>query len=97
MILYIAGPMSGLPELNYRAFFEAEEQLKNRGYDTLNPARNKGSSWQDFMRAGITQVCLSDGVCLLDGWESSPGARLERFIAFELNLPFRSLENWLAP
>lgn len=39
MKIYIAGPMTGLPEFNFPAFFAAEERLKRAGYTTFNPAR----------------------------------------------------------
>jgi hypothetical protein len=38
-VLYIAGPMTGLPEKNLPAFFEAEERLRAVGYLVANPAR----------------------------------------------------------
>lgn len=36
---YIAGPMRGVPRLNFPAFYEAEEGLRSLGYTVLNPAR----------------------------------------------------------
>lgn len=42
MRLYIAGPMTGLPNFNYPAFFEAEEQLRALGHEPINPARVSG-------------------------------------------------------
>lgn len=38
MMLYIAGPMGGVPEFNYPAFMEAERLLNSKGYKTVNPA-----------------------------------------------------------
>lgn len=40
MKLYIAGPMTGLPDWNYPAFFEAEAQLRALGHQVFNPATN---------------------------------------------------------
>lgn len=37
MILYIAGPMSGLPQDNYPAFEAALESLRKAGYDAVSP------------------------------------------------------------
>lgn len=96
MILYIAGPMTGLPEFNYPAFFKAEEKLASLGYDTLNPARNHGNDWQEYMRAGITQVCASDGIAFLPFWERSRGASLEIRIARELGIPIQAVDAWVA-
>ena len=44
MIVYIAGPMTGLPDLNYPAFNAAEEALTAAGHAVLNPARNGSST-----------------------------------------------------
>lgn len=42
MKVYIAGPMTGLPEFNFPLFFEAEELLKGHGFEVINPAREDG-------------------------------------------------------
>jgi hypothetical protein len=39
LTVYIAGPMSGYPEWNFPAFFDAERRLLARGYAVANPAR----------------------------------------------------------
>ena len=36
--VYIAGPMSGLPELNHPAFFEVAEAFEEGGWEVFNPA-----------------------------------------------------------
>lgn len=95
MILYIAGPMTGKPDLNYPAFFRAEEQLAACGYEVLNPARNPGPHYSDYMRQGFTQVCQADAIALLDGWQGSVGAGQERTLAFWLGVPMASLRSWL--
>ena len=40
MRIYIAGPMSGLPDFNYPAFNQAEQRLLALGYEVENPATN---------------------------------------------------------
>ena len=39
--VYIAGPMSGIPEFNFPAFFAAEEKLRAEGYKVWNPANKE--------------------------------------------------------
>jgi len=97
--LYIAGPMSGLPEFNYPAFFAAEKRLREAGYPVLNPARREARddwTWIDYMRPAIRDVSNCDGIALLPGWERSKGARVERFIAQNLDLPAMDVEIWIA-
>lgn len=98
MKLYIAGPMTGLPELNYPAFFAAEEQLQAVGYETLNPAPNKPEgepSWLAYMRMSLIQISQADGIALLPNWWSSKGARIEQHLANSLGLPVHELNIWL--
>ena len=107
--LYIAGPMTGLPDFNYPAFYAAEDQLQSVGYRTLNPARSAarhdaprfalptaGSEWSDYMRNGINQLIRADGIALLPGWEDSRGARVELCLAYDLAMQVRDLTEWLA-
>ena len=95
MTIYIAGPMTGLPDFNYPAFHAAEKQLQAAGFRTLNPARNpEQSSWDDYMRVGLRQLMNADAVALLPGWERSPGANIEKQLAFDLGLGIGTMENW---
>jgi len=54
MKIYIAGPMSGYKDWNFPAFFEAEEKLKELGYETLNPATNDGASLEVAIQNAIS-------------------------------------------
>jgi uncharacterized protein DUF4406 len=95
--LYIAGPMTGLPEFNYPAFFEAEARLITAGYATLNPARHgadPAQTWADCMRVGIRDVTAADGVAVLPGWMNSTGARIEVRIAWDLGIPVQPVSEW---
>lgn len=104
MRLYIAGPMTGYPGYNYRAFMEAQVKLQRRGYETLNPCDNDAKlraemattpTWQDYMRASILQVLAADGLAVLpDAWMSR-GAKLEVDLANALQLPVLPLNKWL--
>lgn len=38
MKLYIAGPMTGLPDLDFPAFHEAAAKLRAQGHEVINPA-----------------------------------------------------------
>ncbi|AIZ01766.1 hypothetical protein ArV1_079 [Arthrobacter phage vB_ArtM-ArV1] len=95
MVLYVAGPMTGLPAYNRPKFNEVTDELRRFGYHVLNPARQPlGLEYNDYMRRGINDVHKSDGVALLPGWEQSNGARLEQLIARKLGLECRPYTDW---
>ena len=97
--LYLAGPMSGLPDDNYPAFHAATAQLRAAGYTVINPAENGQpyhAALTDHMRANITNLCRSaTAVALLPGWRDSQGARLERHIASQLGMPCLPAHMWI--
>ena len=99
MRLYIAGPMTGLPEFNFPAFDAAEDVIRAAGFDTRNPARHgagdPGQTWADYMRRDIPDLLACDGIALLPGWENSRGARLEVYIADALGMPICPVAKWL--
>ncbi|WP_225784689.1 DUF4406 domain-containing protein [Xenophilus sp. Marseille-Q4582] len=86
---YIAGPMTGLPELNFPAFHARAAELRAAGFEVENPAEinaDPKAKWEDCMKADIARLVTCDAVLLLPGWEKSRGARLEAHIAQELGL-----------
>lgn len=105
--IYVAGPMTGIEELNYPAFNEAAELLEAAGYDTLNPVLSASRSdaphdyvdetttWQMYMRNALNQVIRAEGIALLPGWEQSRGARLEVYIAEQLGMKTATVDKWL--
>lgn len=99
--VYIAGPMTGHPDLNYPAFFQAAQQLTDAGYDPINPARDRDglvvgvATWQDFMRAALRDIADADGVAFLPGWVESRGASIEVRLAGELGIKVAPLGLWI--
>jgi hypothetical protein len=76
MKLYLAGPMTGYPELNFPAFHAEAMRLRDLGFEIVNPAEINAeptSQWLDCMP-------------LLAGWDRSRGASLEHVIARGLGL-----------
>jgi hypothetical protein len=89
MRLYLAGPMTGIPDLNFPAFHAAAARLRASGHDVVNPAEinsDPNAKWVDCMRQDIAQLVTCHGIALLPGWEKSKGARLERHIANQLGM-----------
>ena len=97
--VYLAGPMTGLPELNYPAFNAAATDLRFRGWWVENPAALElppCDNWRDYMRRGIGQMLSCDWVALLPGWERSRGARIEERLARDLGLRVVTVEQMKA-
>lgn len=85
--IYLAGPMSGLPELNFPAFHRMAARLRAQGYEVVNPAEinaNPDAEWLECMRADIKQLVDCDTVAVLPGWSASRGASLEVDLARRL-------------
>jgi len=103
MILYVAGPMTGLPEFNYPAFNAAADDLRAKGHDVLNPAdiealndTGQPQQWRWYMRHAIGMVAGAEGLAMLPGWENSRGARLEHSIGVALKLDIHPVWWWTA-
>lgn len=102
-VVYVAGPMTGIPDFNYPAFNAAEKALAHAGYFVLNPTHAERhnptpgtpQTWDWYMRHCIRMVLDADALALLPGWENSRGATLEHTIATALALDIRPLNDWL--
>ena len=91
--IYLSGPMSGRPELNFHAFHAAAKTLRDKGLSVTNPAEIKPEgepSWSACMRADLKAMLDCCTVALLPGWEDSKGANIEAMLA--LNLEMRVVE-----
>lgn len=87
--VYVAGPMSGLPDYNRAAFIRVEQELMAQGHIVFNPARKrlgKNATWDDYMRLGIADLMRCDTIHLLPGYEDSRGATIELELAKELGM-----------
>lgn len=86
--VYIAGPMTGYPELNYPAFFAAAEKLRAMGFEVVSPAELNPitESYLPAMKTDIRALIDCDHILLLRGWHASKGATLERHIAQVLGI-----------
>ena len=100
MKIYISGPMSGLPDLNFPAFHDAAEKLRALGHEVTNPAEkqeenDKNMSWTDYMRLDIKMLMDCDAVALLPRYGQSKGAMTELNLAQSLGFDIRTIEEWL--
>ncbi|WP_322864362.1 DUF4406 domain-containing protein [Aeromonas allosaccharophila] len=73
--IYIAGPMSGLPNFNRDAFNKEALRLQSLGHVALNPAiLPDGLEQHEYMAVCIEMVKMADQLVLLPNWERSAGA-----------------------
>lgn len=88
MRIYISGPVTGMPDLNREAFAKAEVKWTDRLMEVCNPHKivPPGSDLSTAMDICIDEIARCDLIYMLDGWQSSIGARIEKKIAEILNL-----------
>lgn len=95
--IYLAGPMTGLPDYNYPAFNAEAARLRAIGYHVENPAENEAppcGTWEGYMRSAVRQMLTCDAVALLPGWLASRGVRVEHQLATELGIPARPVAEY---
>jgi len=96
--IYLSGPMTGLPDNNYPAFNAAAQQLRDRGFEVLNPAEAPPfDTWLEYMRHDLIELLKNaDVLVYMPGWENSKGAGIEIYLANALGLPCIALDTSLA-
>lgn len=78
MLIYLSGPMTGLPDLGRETFNRAEQELRAKGHNVLNPACLP----TDLPESAYLPICMAmleqaEAIYLLDGWMKSAGAIAE--------------------
>lgn len=96
--VYIAGPMTGIPDHNYPAFRAAAFALRSAGLDPVNPADHADGGehpWGWWMRRALTTLVTCDAVAMLPGWRHSTGALIEARVAGDLGMEVKPLREWV--
>lgn len=97
MRVYLAGPMRGLADFNYPSFDRLAALVRSAGLVAINPADLDRSAGFDpagdidaqrsiALRRDLVALSEADAICLLPGWQKSPGARVELAAAREMGL-----------
>ena len=97
--IFIAGPMRGYENYNFKKFDYTEEILKGLGFEVVNPARISRKFKEVDVNSDIAvynkmvdmqqeaeRTC--NAILLLDGWQWSKGVALEVQTAAELGMQF---------
>ena len=95
MRIYLSGKITGLDKEVYsRQFARAESFYKTSGFEVINPVKigeevlkiNPKAEWQDFMIRDLEALRTCTHIALLEGWEESKGAKMEKSEAEKLGL-----------
>lgn len=77
---YIAGPMRGIPEFNFPAFFVVGDYFERLGYNVFNPARHDVKTFGDTVWKG----------------RSGDESELEKDVGFDIRTVLRDDLVWIA-
>lgn len=90
-LLYLAGPMSGLPALNFPTFRRITQVLRTDGHRVKPPhevdhggylGTHPDYTFRDYLRDDIKKALVHcNALCLLPGWPYSRGAMEELPVA----------------
>ena len=101
MKIYLSGKITGLDKEVYsRQFERAESFYKTSGFDVINPVKigeeilkqNPSATWEDFMQKDLEALKTCTHIALLEGWEESKGAKMEKAEAEKLGLEIMYLK-----
>lgn len=105
IIVYLSGKMTGLEESEYKENFRnAEMFYRSCGYEVINPCnlseivlkRKPDATYEDFMAEDLRALRSCTHIALLEGWETSTGAKREKAEAERLGLEimFYKIPGW---
>lgn len=95
MRIYLSGKITGREKEDYtRQFARAESFYKAGGFDVVNPVtigevilkNNPKAKWEDFMQKDLEALKTCTHIALLEGWEESKGAKMEKAEAEKMGL-----------
>lgn len=88
--VYISGRITGMDEKEaFQKFEEAQQYLESIGLAVVNPMKlphKHDKTWEAYMKECIKAMMDCESIYMLDNWEQSRGARMEREIAQSLGM-----------
>ena len=94
--IYISGPMTGIEDFNYPKFDRIEKELKEQGFEVVNPASigrelvarevikdsmSDEIKTQVYMKHDLIGLLECDSIFMMNGWMDSKGAFIEYNVA----------------
>jgi hypothetical protein len=79
-IVYIAGPMSGLPDHNFPLFHAVAGKLRAAGYEVRNPAEHPAATamtYREIIDIDIRLILECDTMFFLPRWYDSRSSKKE--------------------
>lgn len=99
--LYLAGPMSGLPDLNFPAFNAEAARLRALGFEVANPAEvnaeHPDMPYMWYIKQDLCMMLTCEFVAFLPNWYNSKGANKEYSVARILKMPCIDAQTIIAP
>ena len=98
-IIYLSGPMTGLPASNYPLFNQVAAELRGKDHVVFNPAEFAPGVEPFPLRQAFAEYCRficleACTIALLPNWHKSNGATIERNLARTCGLDaFRLIED----
>ena len=101
MRIYLSGKITGREKEDYtKQFARAESFYKTGGFDVVNPVsigevilkNNPKAKWEDFMKEDLKALRTCTHIALLEGWEESKGAKMEKAEAEKMGLEIMYLK-----
>lgn len=92
-MVYISGAITGTSDYMER-FARAEKVLTERGMSVINPAKVNSMMPQDttydqYMKMSFCMLSMCQRIYMIDGWENSKGANMERDYARKHGIDIR--------
>lgn len=94
--VYLSGPMSGYPDLNFPEFDRVAKQIRDSGKTVYSPAEHpvpgvhttdSSEGYRHYLPPDVQAVCKSESIALLSGWSASKGSQIELAVARTIGMP----------